>query len=84
MKNSSIIISIFIAFTLFVSPLGYGNYVLAQGGNTASQGISQGQSSNQNSNVVSGGNTEDSGNNENTQTQANTGSNTAAQEGGSD
>ncbi len=84
MKNLSIIISIFIAFTLFLSPLGYGNNVLAQGGNTASQGITQGQSSSQNSNVISGGNTEDSGNNENTQTQANTGSNTAAQEGGSD
>ncbi|HEU5120293.1 MAG TPA: hypothetical protein VFT71_04835 [Candidatus Nitrosocosmicus sp.] len=50
------------------------------GGNQASQGIGQAQTSNQNSGVVSGGNTAGSGNNLNTQTQTNTGSNAAAQQ----
>ena len=49
------------------------------GGNKASQGIDQSQSSNQNSQVVSGGNTVGSGNNINVQNQQNTGNNALAQ-----
>jgi hypothetical protein len=62
-----------------------GNNALAQdddddnGGNSADQSISQSQSSNQNSHVVSGGNTIGSGNNINVQNQENSGSNAAAQ-----
>jgi hypothetical protein len=59
-----------------------GNNALAQsgqGGNSAEQSISQSQSSNQGSVVVSGGNTVGSGNNFNSQSQTNTGSNAAAQ-----
>ena len=59
-----------------------GNNALAQsgqGGNTAEQSISQSQSSNQESVVVSGGDTIGSGNNINVQSQTNTGSNAAAQ-----
>jgi hypothetical protein len=62
-----------------------GNNALAQqggsgkGGNSAEQSISQSQSSNQNSQVVSGGDTIGSGNNVNVQSQTNTGSNAAAQ-----
>ncbi len=59
-----------------------GNNALAQvgqGGNFAEQSISQSQSSGQNSQVVSGGDTIDSGNNINVQSQTNTGSNAAAQ-----
>ncbi len=61
-----------------------GNNALAQsgqGGNSAEQSISQSQSSNQGSVVVSGGNTVGSGNNFNTQSQTNTGNNAAAQQG---
>ena len=59
-----------------------GNNALAQsgqGGNTAEQSISQSQSSNQESVVVSGGDTIGSGNNINVQSQTNSGSNAAAQ-----
>jgi hypothetical protein len=59
-----------------------GNNALAQsgqGGNSAEQSISQSQSSNQGSVVLSGGNTVGSGNNFNSQSQTNTGSNAAAQ-----
>ncbi len=63
-----------------------GNNALAQqgsgsgkGGNYAEQSISQSQSSNQNSHVVSGGDTIGSGNNINVQSQTNSGSNAAAQ-----
>jgi hypothetical protein len=58
-----------------------GNNALAQagqGGNSADQSISQSQSSNQGSVVVSGGNTVGSGNNFNSQSQTNTGNNAAA------
>ena len=61
-----------------------GNNALAQnengGSNKASQGIGQSQSSSQNSQVVSGGNTIGSGNNVNVQNQVNTGSNALAQQ----
>ena len=61
-----------------------GNNALAQdgngkGGNKASQGIGQSQSSSQNSQVVSGGDTIGSGNNINVQSQENSGSNALAQ-----
>jgi type II secretory pathway pseudopilin PulG len=64
-----------------------GNNALAQqndgsgkgGDNSAEQGIGQSQSSKQNSQVVSGGDTVDSGNNINVQSQTNSGSNAAAQ-----
>jgi hypothetical protein len=65
-----------------------GNNALAQqdgdnddgnGGNSAEQSISQSQSSEQNSLVVSGGDTIGSGNNINVQNQENSGSNAAAQ-----
>ncbi len=61
-----------------------GNNALAQddddnGGNSADQSISQSQSSSQNSQVVSGGDTIGSGNNINVQNQENSGSNAAAQ-----
>src|ERR687889_139411 len=63
-----------------------GNNALAQdddddgkGGNSAEQSISQSQSSSQNSQVVSGGDTIDSGNNINVQNQENSGNNAAAQ-----
>ena len=62
-----------------------GNNALAQdddddnGGNFAKQSISQSQSSIQNSQVVSGGDTIGSGNNINVQNQENSGSNAAAQ-----
>ena len=48
-------------------------------GNKASQGIGQSQSSEQNSQVVSGDDTEDSGNNFSFQNQENSGNNAAAQ-----
>ena len=63
-----------------------GNNALAQddddgnGGNFAEQSISQSQSSNQNSQVVSGADTIGSGNNINVQSQENTGNNAAAQQ----
>ena len=50
------------------------------GGNKASQAIGQSQSSSQNSQVVSGGNTVGSGNNFNFQNQVNTGNNALAQQ----
>jgi preprotein translocase subunit SecF len=63
-----------------------GNNALAQSnddddndGNSASQAIVQSQSSRQNSQVVSGGDTEDSGNNFNFQNQENSGNNALAQ-----
>ena len=61
-----------------------GNNALAQqgngkGGNSAEQSISQSQSSSQNSQVVSGGDTIGSGNNVNVQSQTNSGDNAAAQ-----
>ncbi len=62
-----------------------GNNALAQqggngkGGNSAEQSIGQSQSSEQNSQVVSGGDTIGSGNNVNVQSQTNSGSNAAAQ-----
>ena len=63
-----------------------GNNALAQddddygnGGNSADQSISQSQSSEQNSQVVSGGDTIGSGNNINVQSQENSGNNAAAQ-----
>jgi len=63
-----------------------GNNALAQddddgkGGNSADQSISQSQSSSQNSQVVSGGDTIGSGNNFSFQNQENSGSNAAAQQ----
>ncbi len=63
-----------------------GNNALAQddddddnGGNSAKQSISQSQSSEQNSQVVSGGDTIGSGNNISVQNQENSGNNAAAQ-----
>ena len=62
-----------------------GNNALAQdddddnGGNNADQSISQSQSSEQNTQVVSGGDTIGSGNNINVQNQENSGSNAAVQ-----
>ena len=61
-----------------------GNNALAQdddnnGGNSAEQSISQSQSSEQNSQVVSGGDTIGSGNNINVQNQENSGNNALAQ-----
>ena len=63
-----------------------GNNALAQdddddgnGGNFADQSISQSQSSSQNSQVVSGGDTIGSGNNINVQNQENSGNNALAQ-----
>ena len=63
-----------------------GNNALAQdddddgnGGNSADQSISQSQSSSQNSQVVSGGDTIGSGNNINVQDQENSGNNALAQ-----
>jgi hypothetical protein len=63
-----------------------GNNALAQqdnddgkGGNSADQSISQSQSSSQNSQVVSGGDTIGSGNNINVQNQQNSGNNALAQ-----
>jgi succinate dehydrogenase/fumarate reductase-like Fe-S protein len=59
-----------------------GNNALAQsgqGGNFAEQSLSQSQSSEQNSQVVSGGDTIGSGNNINVQNQENSGSNALAQ-----
>ena len=50
------------------------------GGNKASQAIGQSQSSSQNSQVVSGGDTEDSGNNFSFQNQENSGNNALAQQ----
>ena len=50
------------------------------GGNSASQGIGQSQISKQNSQVVSGGDTKNSGNNFNFQNQENKGNNAAAQQ----
>ncbi len=52
---------------------------MGRGGNSAEQSISQSQSSSQNSQVVSGGDTIGSGNNINVQSQENTGSNAFAQ-----
>jgi hypothetical protein len=52
---------------------------VGQGGNSAEQSVSQSQSSEQNSQVVSGGDTIGSGNNINVQSQENTGSNALAQ-----
>jgi hypothetical protein len=52
---------------------------VGQGGNSAEQSVSQSQSSEQNSQVVSGANTIGSGNNINIQSQENTGSNALAQ-----
>ena len=49
-------------------------------GNSASQGIGQSQSSSQNSQVVSGGDTQDSGNNFSFQNQENSGNNALAQD----
>ncbi len=54
------------------------------GGNSASQGIGQSQISKQNSQVVSGGDTKNSGNNFNFQNQFNKGNNALAQSGGDD
>jgi type II secretory pathway pseudopilin PulG len=70
--------------TSFQNQFNGGNNALAQkasgnGGNLVEQEISQSQSSNQDSQVVSGGDTIGSGNNFNSQTQINTGSNAAAQ-----
>ncbi len=53
-------------------------------GNSSNQGIGQSQSSRQNSQCVSGGDTNDSCNNVNLQNQENSGSNAAAQSGGDD
>ncbi|MDN5846478.1 MAG: hypothetical protein L0H53_09420, partial [Candidatus Nitrosocosmicus sp.] len=53
-------------------------------GNSASQAIGQSQSSEQNSQVVSGDDTVASGNNINLQNQENSGSNALAQDGGDD
>ncbi len=68
-----------ISFVLLLGPTSMTMNVFAQG-NSANQGIRQSQSSNQNSGVVSGGNTAGSGNNVNTQSQTNTGSNAVGQQ----
>jgi hypothetical protein len=66
-----------------------GNNALSQqggsgkGGNKATQGIGQSQSSNQNAQCVSGGNVADSCNNTSYQTQSKSGSNDVGQQGGS-
>ncbi len=54
-----------------------------EGGNSANQGISQGQSSKQSSQCVAGGDMETSCNNISAQNQANTGNNALGQQGGS-
>ena len=71
---------------IFQNQKNTGNNALAQdddddgnSGNSAEQSISQSQSSKQNSQVVSGGDTIGSGNNINVQSQTNSGSNAAAQ-----
>ena len=53
--------------------------MMVNGGNFADQSIGQSQSSSQNSQVVSGGDTIGSGNNINVQSQENSGSNALAQ-----
>ncbi|HKR73304.1 MAG TPA: hypothetical protein VJR94_04245, partial [Candidatus Nitrosocosmicus sp.] len=72
----------------FQNQMNTGNNALAQqddddddlkGGNFADQSITQSQSSSQNSQVVSGGDSIGSGNNINVQNQENSGSNAAAQ-----
>ncbi len=68
-----------ISFVLLLGPNSMTVNVFAQG-NSANQGIGQSQSSNQNSGVVSGGNTTGSGNNANTQSQNNTGSDAVGQQ----
>ena len=74
----------------FQNQVNSGNNALAQqggsgsGGNSANQGIGQSQASNQGSGAASGGDTNDSATNANTQSQDNSGSNAAAQQGGSD
>ena len=81
-----------IAIAMTVSPIGLNyntNIAFAEGnhhdddnddGNSASQIIAQVQRSIQNSQVVSGGDTKDSGNNFNFQNQKNTGNNALAQQ----
>ncbi|MDN5847916.1 MAG: hypothetical protein L0H53_16775 [Candidatus Nitrosocosmicus sp.] len=79
--------TIVIAFALIIAPLSLSNDVFAGGdhhdyddGNFAQQIISQVQESTQNSQVVSGGDVEDSGNNFNFQFQNNEGNNALAQD----
>ena len=97
-KKQTTILAVFsaLAIIMTLSPLGTNsntNMAFAGGnhhddddedGNSASQIISQVQRSIQNSQVVSGGDTEDSGNNFNFQNQENSGNNAAAQRGGDD
>ena len=67
-----------VSFVLLVGPTSMTVNVFATI-NTANQGIGQSQSSSQNSQVVSGGDTVGSGNNFNFQNQVNTGNNALAQ-----
>ena len=95
-KKHTTILALFsaLAIVMTLSPLGLnsntniafaiGNHHDDDDGNSASQIISQVQRSLQNSQVVSGGDIEDSGNNFNFQNQENSGNNAAAQRGGDD
>jgi hypothetical protein len=58
--------------------------IIDDNGNRSNQGIGQSQSSSQNSQCVSGGDTNDSCNNISLQNQENSGNNAAAQNGGDD
>lgn len=69
--------AVVIAFALIVAPLVVSEDALAK--NKAKQKISQKQSSSQSSTIVSGGDTDRSGNNINFQFQDNSGSNTLGQ-----
>lgn len=76
-------IAIVVAFALIVSPIMDADDALAnhkKNGNKASQSISQSQFSNQNSQVVSGGDSIGSGNNFNFQNQQNFGNNVLGQD----
>src|SRR3712207_4840855 len=82
-KNKTIVLSAFVvlSFALLTGPTAMSSDVFAQG-NRANQGINQGQFSNQGGLCVSGTGTLVSCNNLNQQTQANTGNNALAQQGG--
>src|SRR3712207_1779339 len=82
-KNKTIVLSalVILSFALITGPTAMSSDVFAQG-NRANQGINQGQFSNQGGLCVSGTGTLVSCNNLNQQTQANTGNNALAQQGG--
>jgi uncharacterized protein (UPF0333 family) len=83
-KNNKILLStsaVVLALAMALSPYALSQSVFAGGyGNFAEQIISQIQESEQNSQVVSGGDTSFSGNNINVHVQSNTGSNALAQD----